>query len=543
MSKAVYDVVVLGGGLAGLTIAIQLKRAIAVPNVLVLEHDKHPVREAAHKVGESTVEIGARYYAEIVGMKQHLETRHLRKMGLRYFFPANSNREIRSRLEVGPADLPAVPTYQIDRGRFENELADQVNREGAEFRDEVAVQQVALGPDLHTVTFTDGNHQETSVRTRWVVDASGRSSILKRQLKLGRSNGHDVNAAWWRIGESVAVDDWSEDSEWQARVPSRKRFLGTNHLMGEGYWVWLIPLASNSTSFGIVADPALHPFEEINTFERSLHWLWRHEPQCAAIVEQRRHKLQDFRVMKHFSHDCSRVFSADRWGLSGDAGVFLDPFYSPGSDFIAISNTYITDLIARDLHGEDIQQRAEYYNTQFLSLFHNFLLTFKDRYPIMGNAQVMTAKLVWDTATYWSGLAFLYFHDKLCDLEFMQSIRNHLLHFGYLNLKMQEFFGEWHALERSESQNAFVNLQRMDFLSDIYRGLTARLDDPGLEARLSRNLELLEIFAAHIVETVRKKMPGHARLAFLEKKRHSDDLEAGGMDRIWLSRAEVAAGF
>ena len=41
----------------------------------------------------------------------------------------------------------------------------------------------------------------------------------------------------------------------------------------------------------------------------------------------------------------------ERWALTGEAGLFLDPFYSPGSDFIGISNTYITDLIARDRQG------------------------------------------------------------------------------------------------------------------------------------------------------------------------------------------------
>jgi len=34
--------------------------------------------------------------------------------------------------------------------------------------------------------------------------------------------------------------------------------------------------------------------------------------------------------------------------LTGEAGAFLDPFYSPGSDYIAMANTFITDLIVRD---------------------------------------------------------------------------------------------------------------------------------------------------------------------------------------------------
>ena len=70
------------------------------------------------------------------------------------------------------------------------------------------------------------------------------------------------------------------------------------------------------------------------------------------------HLLQDFVFFRRFSYGCKQLFSRDRWAITGEAGVFLDPFYSPGSDFIAIANTYITDLVARDLGGEPIAPRA-----------------------------------------------------------------------------------------------------------------------------------------------------------------------------------------
>ena len=60
-------------------------------------------------------------------------------------------------------------------------------------------------------------------------------------------------------------------------------------------------------------------------------------------------------ALQHFAHGCARVFSPDRWAMTGEAGVFTDPFYSPGSDFIAMGNDFITDLITRDLRGEDIR--------------------------------------------------------------------------------------------------------------------------------------------------------------------------------------------
>ena len=57
--QTTHDVIVLGGGLAGLSLAIQLKRQDPAIDVAVIERRAHPVREAAHKVGESTVETGA----------------------------------------------------------------------------------------------------------------------------------------------------------------------------------------------------------------------------------------------------------------------------------------------------------------------------------------------------------------------------------------------------------------------------------------------------------------------------------------------------
>jgi flavin-dependent dehydrogenase len=79
-------------------------------------------------------------------------------------------------------------------------------------------------------------------------------------------------------------------------------------------------------------------------------------------MELERDNVADFLALRHYAHDCARVYSTDRWLLTGEAGVFTDPFYSPGSDFIAMSNELITDLIMRDRRGEDICARTEQHN-------------------------------------------------------------------------------------------------------------------------------------------------------------------------------------
>ncbi|HQW92764.1 MAG TPA: FAD-dependent oxidoreductase, partial [Ferruginibacter sp.] len=65
-----YDVVVLGGGLAGLTLSLQLKKAKPGISILVLERRETAAATAAHKVGESTVELGTHYLREVLDIKE-----------------------------------------------------------------------------------------------------------------------------------------------------------------------------------------------------------------------------------------------------------------------------------------------------------------------------------------------------------------------------------------------------------------------------------------------------------------------------------------
>src|SRR6185437_12458602 len=84
---------------------------------------------------------------------------------------------------------------------------------------------------------------------------------------------------------------------------------------------------------------------------------------------------------------------AARWALVGEAGPFLDPFYSPGSDFIAISNTLTTDLVTRELDGEDVTERAKAHNDLYLSTYKLNLTQYEGQYEFWQNSLVMTVKI------------------------------------------------------------------------------------------------------------------------------------------------------
>ncbi len=180
-----YDVVIAGGGLAGLTLARQLHLEAPQLRVLVCEKRQHPVPEAAFKVGESSVEIGAHYFQKVIGLEPLLCRDHLPKLGLRYFFPCDQNRDLSRRVELGAAAFPRVPSFQLDRGRLENSLLLMARETGAEVLDGCAVRRIELGRSGHTVTVATPGGSRT-VQTRWLVDSSGRAGLLKRQLGMSR---------------------------------------------------------------------------------------------------------------------------------------------------------------------------------------------------------------------------------------------------------------------------------------------------------------------------------------------------------------------
>jgi flavin-dependent dehydrogenase len=502
------DVVILGGGLAGLTLALQLRQRFADLAIVVVERRRHPVAAATHKVGESSVEIAANYFDTVLGLKDHLVGAQLKKFGFRFFF-SERRRDIDSVLELGASSYLSTPSYQLDRGLFENFLGTRVRESGAALLDGAAVRRVELGQgeDDHRVRCErDGAPLE--IEARWVVDASGRAGILKRQLDLAVENDHDVNSAWFRIGARIDVNEWSTDARWLERCNPPFRWLSTNHLVGEGYWVWLIPLASGSHSVGIVADGRIHPWQRINSFARAMEWLREFQPRLADDLESKRDLLQDFAFLKHFSHGCKKVFSGARWAMTGESGVFLDPFYSPGSDFIAIANTYITELIAHDRGGQPVASYARIYEQFFMSFCDSTMSLYRDQYALFGDPEVLPVKVIWDYTYYWGVLCQLFFQRRLTDLTMLSRLRDELGSSKSLNYAIQDFLRQWSARSARHNPPVLLDQVHLDWFAELNRGLRDELDDEAFKARIRTTTRQLQQLAREIVATACTQHPG-----------------------------------
>jgi flavin-dependent dehydrogenase len=507
-----FDLVIMGGGLAGLTLALQVRQRLPAYRILVLERRAHPVPLAAHKVGESSVELAAHYFANVLGLKDHLQKDQLKKFGFRFFFSEGA-QQLDQVTELGASTFLMSPSYQIDRGVFENYLGTLARERGITFVDEAVVKTFELPArgtqEAHRLEYQHaGVRQEVSAR--WLVDAAGRAGLIKRKLDLAEPSPHDVNSVWFRVKGFMDVNAWSQDSEWLARCNPPNRWLSTNHLCGEGYWVWMIPLASGAHSIGIVCDAKLHPLDKMNTYERAMQWFAEHQPSLHAALQGR--ELLDFAFFRRFSYSAKRMYSGDqRWCLTGEAGVFLDPFYSPGSDFIAISNTFITELIERDAGGEPVAQYARIYERIFFQFYESMLPLYLDQYKLFGDATVMPVKVIWDYTYYWGVMCLLFYQNKMIDLRTMSTWQPALDRLIRINAALQTAMRHWGAARTEQglvdSPAQMLDQSKLPWFAELNKGLMDTLDAAGFTQRMNQNLAQLDALAQEIVARMQLQCP------------------------------------
>lgn len=409
------DVVICGAGLAGLLLARQIRRELPQLSIAMVERTARPLPEACHKVGESSVELGSQYLDRL-GLADYMRDRQLLKWGIR-FFPGGGDLPLHERTEIGPCAEPIVRSYQMDRGRMETDLREMLEQDGVTLIEGGRVRSIELGkdgvPHLIGYELAGQNHE---LRARWVVDATGRQALLRRQQKLTRGSHHTASSGWFRIAGKFDINDLvpKSETEWHGRPCAEQRWLSTNHFMGDGYWIWVIPLSTGNTSIGLVIHEDTHDYHHIAGLDRTLAFLRQHEPQLAAAVEQR--EIKDFLCLRNYSYAVGRAWSEDRWALVGEAGAFADPLFSPGTDFIGFANCFTVEMLRTDLAGGDLKTKALLLNAQYRSIFNGSMQLFRTASPIYGHPSAMAYKVFWNNFAYWS-FTCQYYQQELCRLD------------------------------------------------------------------------------------------------------------------------------
>jgi len=300
------DIVVVGGGPAGSTIAALL--AQKGKNVVVLEKDRFP----RFHIGESLLPLNLPLFDRL-GVADDIRRIGVHKPGAEL---VSDEHEAATTFRFADNPLLSVGySYQVRRSEFDKLLLDNSRRLGANVIEGARVTDVALdAADRTTVTAVGPDKTRTQWVARFLVDASGRDTLLASRLGLKRIDKQNNTAAIF--GHFRNVPQQAGDKAGMIIV----------HLFEHG-WFWVIPLPDNVTSVGVVGTQALFKTKKGKPdaiFAQAVG----NCPSLAKIMTNAE-PLGPLVACADYSYD-SRSYVGERYILVGDAAAFIDPLFSSG---------------------------------------------------------------------------------------------------------------------------------------------------------------------------------------------------------------------
>jgi len=402
---AEYDVVIMGGAFSGSAAGILLKREHPELKVLVVERTTHFNR----KVGESTSEVAGCFLTRVLHQGNYLTGRQYMKHGLRLWFCKSPTDSVCDLTEIGPTFQSRLPTYQLDRELLDEHLLEEAQMYGCELMRPATIKTISLSEDStpHTLEIMPLEGQMRTVTSRWVLDASGKAAVLAKKMGMLRSfaEEHPTSSIWCRFTNVNDLDSFKSRRMHPGLTMGVKanRTSATNHLMGHGWWSWIIPLPDGSFSAGVTWDRRIYnPPEGPNPLARLQAHLLTH-PIGRLMFENAIPDEDDVFSYKNLIYRSDRI-AGNRWVIVGDAAGFMDPLYSHGLDFCAHTVSAATEMILREVKGECVKEAVDYLNLAYPRAWRTwFDALYKEKYFYLGDAELMHAAFLMDLGAYFIG--------------------------------------------------------------------------------------------------------------------------------------------
>src|SRR5438094_3321151 len=320
MSAEIYDAAIVGGGPAGSTAAALLARAGR--RVIVFERDKFP----RFHIGESLLPFSMKAFTRLGLHEKFSRAGFMKKFGGE-IVGACSESGTKFYFKDGFRSQ-TDHSYQVTRGDFDKVLLDHAAECGAEVCEQTSVDRVEFSKDNVELAIKC-NGSCHSIRARYVIDASGRNSVLGRKFKIKKTYDHLQKLSIFAHYDGV----------WRA-----EGIDGTLTVLIRAIdrWFWLIPLSAERTSVGVVLDSEAFRNSKLRA-EDFLEQALSEQPIIAKRITDARRVSQVY-VEADFSYRSARLHG-DRWLLAGDAAGFIDPIFSSGVFLAVFSGELCADVL------------------------------------------------------------------------------------------------------------------------------------------------------------------------------------------------------